>query len=102
MLVFESSENGPEGNSAESEGHMAGRTRGFSLVPKPVPSRQRSSFYQQIVDEFVQSGESSVLVDATEKKAVTLVQGLRKAIEAEGLKNVGVVQRSAETYLVKE
>jgi hypothetical protein len=81
---------------------MASRAKGFSLVPKPVPSRQRSSFYQQIVDEFAQSGESSALVDATEKKAVTLVQGLRKAIEAEGLTGVGVVQRSTETYLVKE
>ncbi len=81
---------------------MATRAKGYALVPKPVPSRQRSSFYQQIVDEFVQSGEGSVLVDATEKKAVTLVQGLRKAIEAEGLKGVGVVQRGTETYLVKE
>jgi|GEM_PF-1016936 len=78
------------------------RERGYKLVPKSVPSRQRSSFYQQIIDDFRESNDPSVLVEGTDKKPVTLVQGLRKAIEAEGLTNVGVVQRSNETYLVRE
>ncbi len=76
--------------------------KGFKLVAKSVPSRQRSSFYQQIVQEFKESKEKSVLVDGTGKKPVTLVQGLRKAIEAEGITDIGVVQRGQETYLVKE
>jgi len=64
--------------------------------------RQRNSFYQKIIQDFTSSKEKSVLVDGTGKKPVTLVQGLRKAIEAEGLADIGVVQRAQETYLVKE
>jgi hypothetical protein len=45
------------------------------------------------------SGTSS-RVDLPSKKSVTLVQGLRKAIEANaGFANVSVVQRKDDTYL---
>ncbi|GAB4246494.1 MAG: hypothetical protein Kow00129_06820 [Thermoleophilia bacterium] len=76
--------------------------KGYTLVPQSVPSRQRSSFYQQIIKEFREKGVKSALVEGTDKKPVTLVQGLRKAIEAEGYDDISVVQRGTETYLVRE
>lgn len=78
------------------------RNKGYSLVPKQVPSRQRTSFYKQIVTDFVESGEKSALVEGTDRKPVTLVQGLRKVLESEESKGIRVVQRGLETYLVKE
>ena len=78
------------------------REKGFELIPQAVPVRQRSSFYKLIVTEFLDSGVSSVLISGTDRKAVTLVQGLRKVIEAEGIKGVKVVQRSQEVFLAKE
>ena len=78
------------------------RSKGYTLVPKSVPTRQRTSFYMQIVNDFKDSGEKSALVDGTDRKPVTLVQGLRKALEAAGVTDVKVIQRSAETYLVRD
>ncbi|MCZ7664321.1 MAG: hypothetical protein M5U22_15945 [Thermoleophilia bacterium] len=79
-----------------------GRSKGYSLVPKSVPSRQRTSFYKQIVADFLASGEESVLVEGTDRKPVTLVQGLRKVLEAEDSSEVRVIQRGQETYLTRE
>jgi hypothetical protein len=76
-------------------------SKGYQLVPKAVPQRIRTNFYQEIVQEFVSSGEKSVLVDGTERKPTTLVQGLRKAIEATENRDIKVVQRMGETYLTK-
>jgi hypothetical protein len=64
--------------------------------------RQRSSFYKEIVNEFLASKERSAIVAGTDRKPVTLVQGLRKVLEAESEKNVKVVQRGAEVFLVKD
>jgi len=77
------------------------REKGFELVPRPVPLRQRSSFYKDVVTEFLKSGEKSVLVGGTDRKPATLVQGLRKVLQTEGMKDVRVVQRSQEVYLAK-
>ena len=77
------------------------REKGFELVPRPVPLRQRSSFYKDGVTEFLKSGEKSVLVGGTDRKPATLVQGLRKVLQTEGMKDVRVVQRSQEVYLAK-
>ena len=76
--------------------------KGFELIPQAVPMRQRSSFYKEIVNEFLATGEKSSVVAGTDRKAVTLVQGLRKVLEAENVKNVRVVQRSSEIFLVKD
>ncbi len=81
---------------------IVGRSKGYSLVPKSVPSRQRTSFYKQIVADFLASGEESVLVEGTDRKPVTLVQGLRKVLEAEDSSEVRVIQRGQETYLTRE
>ena len=74
----------------------------FELIPQAVPMRQRSSFYKEIVNEFLASKERSAIVAGTDRKPVTLVQGLRKVLEAESEKNVKVVQRGAEVFLVKD
>jgi hypothetical protein len=78
------------------------RNKGFSLVPKSVPIRLRTNFYQEIIAAFVESGEKSVLVDGTERKPATLIQGLRKAAEASGHANIKVVQRLGDTYLTRD
>ena len=78
------------------------KDKGFSLVPQAVPARQRSSFYKLIINEFLASRERSVLIDGTDRKPVTLVQGLRKVIEAEGVKGVRVIQRSQEVFLARD
>jgi hypothetical protein len=77
------------------------KTTAYKLVPRPVPARERASFYKQIVNDFLDSKEQSVAVEGTERKPVTLVQGLRKALQTEGQKNVRVVQRSNVVYLTK-
>ena len=78
------------------------KDKGYTLVPQAVPARQRSSFYKQIITEFQDSGERSVAVRGTNRKPVTLVQGLRKVLEADDIRGVKVVQRSEEIYLTKE
>ncbi len=53
------------------------KSKGFELIPQAVPTRQRSGFYREIITEFLDSGEKSVAVVGTDRKPVTLVQGLR-------------------------
>jgi hypothetical protein len=77
------------------------KNKGFELIPQPVPARQRSSFYKEIIAEFLKSGEPSVFVSGTDRKPVTLVQGLRKALEMEGAEDIKVVQRSQGVFLTK-
>lgn len=78
--------------------------RGFELIPQPVPPRRMSSssFYKQIISEFIKSGNSSVMVGGTDRKPATLVQGLRKALGAAGITDVTVIQRSGEVFISKE
>ena len=76
--------------------------KGFELIPQAVPMRQRSSFYKEIVNEFLAGREKSAVVAGTDRKPVTLVQGLRKVLEAESVKNIRVVQRGGEIFLVKD
>ena len=80
-----------------------GRGKGFELIPRAVPPRRMSSsgFYRQIVDEFIKSGEKSVLIGGTDRKPATLVQSLRKVVESEGLSDIAVVQRSGEVYITR-
>jgi hypothetical protein len=81
---------------------MADSKKGYQLVPKPVPSRQRTSYYKQIIEDFTRGEHKSVLVAETGRKPVTLVQGLRKVLEGEeGITGVKVVQRGDETFLTR-
>lgn len=73
----------------------------YTLVPRAVPSRQRTSYYKQIIEEFTGMKENSVLVAETGRKPVTLVQGLRKVVDSEGASDIKVVQRGDETFLVR-
>jgi hypothetical protein len=76
--------------------------KGFELIPQAVPMRQRSSFYKEIVNEFLATKEKSAVVAGTDRKPVTLVQGLRKVLEADNVQNIRVVQRGSEIFLVKD
>ena len=75
--------------------------KGFELVPRHVPLRQRSSFYKEIIAAFLSSGQQSVVIAGTDRKPATLVQGLRKVIQSEGTKGVKVLQRAQDVYLAK-
>jgi hypothetical protein len=77
------------------------KDKGFQLIPRRVPVRQRSSFYKEIVDEFLASKEASVEIAGTDRKPATLVQGLRKVLQSDGIKEIKVVQRLQEVYLIK-
>jgi methylmalonyl-CoA mutase cobalamin-binding subunit len=77
------------------------KAKGFELVPRHIPVRQRSSFYKEIITDFLSGGQKSVVVAGTDRKPATLVQGLRKVIQSEGLKDVKVLQRSQDVYLSK-
>jgi len=76
--------------------------KGFQLVPQTVPVRQRSSYYKEIVGAFLDSGEKSVVVAGTDRRPVTLVQGLRKVVENDAIKGVKVVQRGGEVFLTRQ
>lgn len=78
------------------------RQSGYTLVSKSIPSRRRTGFYEQIIADFKAGKDKSALVDGTERKPATLVQGLRKVLKSEGGAGVKVLQRGDETYLVKE
>jgi len=71
------------------------------LVSSEVPETRRSGLYTAIIRDFQEMEEESVLASDTGKKPVTLQQGLRKALETQGIDDVRVVQRGEETYLVK-
>lgn len=78
--------------------------KGFELVAQPLPPRRRSSasFYRQIIEEFQKSGEKTVLIAGTGRRPVTLVQGLRKALEKEEAIGIVVSQRAGEVYLSRQ
>jgi hypothetical protein len=77
--------------------------KGFELIPQPVPPRRMSSssFYRQIVSEFMKSDAKSVLVTGTDRKPATLVQSLRKVLETDGIAGVTVVQRSGDVFITR-
>jgi methylmalonyl-CoA mutase cobalamin-binding subunit len=78
--------------------------KGFELIPQSVPPRRMSSssFYRQIVNEFLKSDAKSVLVSGTDRKPATLVQSLRKVLETDGVSDVSVVQRSNDVYITRK
>jgi hypothetical protein len=80
---------------------MRSEGKGYRLVPAQVPVRRRESFYSEIINEFKGGKAQVVLVDETDKKPVTLVQGLRKALQSEGNTAIGVLQRRGGVYLVR-
>ena len=77
------------------------KSKGFELIPQAIPARQRSGFYREILTEFMDSGEESAAIVGTNRKPVTLVQGLRKVLETEDIVGVRVIQRSQGVYLAR-
>ena len=65
------------------------------------PGRRAHGAYADVLAEFRAGEEDSVLIEVGDKKPQTLRAGLRTAIKQEGRENVRLVQRGAETYLVR-
>src|SRR5680860_406401 len=76
-------------------------TQSYRLTSSEVPNTRRAGLYPAIIREFQEMEEESVLVSDTGKTPITLQQGLRKALETQGIDDVRMVQRGEETYLVK-
>ena len=77
------------------------KAKGYTLVARQVPARQRSSFYKEIVTDFLAGRDKSVMIEGTDRKSVTLVQGLRKVLETDNLADVKVIQRGGAVYLTR-
>ncbi len=76
----------------------------YKLVPEkipPLPRGVRFSMYDMIINEFLESKESSVRVDYPNKSAVAVASGLRSRIRKRKLKNVRVSMKAGKVYLVK-
>ena len=76
-------------------------TENYKLTTANIPGRRTHSVYADILREFRESGEESVLIEVEDKKTPTLRAGLRAAIKHEGTDDVRLVQRVEETYLVR-
>ena len=76
----------------------------YKLVPEkipPLPRGVRFSMYDMIINEFLESKESSVRVEYPNKSAVAVASGLRSRIRKRKLKNVRVSMKAGKVYLVK-
>jgi len=76
----------------------------YKLVPEkipPLPRGARFSMYDMIINEFLESKESSVRVDYPNKSAVAVASGLRSRIRKRKLKNVRVSMKAGKVYLIK-
>jgi len=67
----------------------------------PIRMRERHSFYEGIVDEFVESGLKYAMVNDMGKKPITVAYGLRRALEKRGIKSIKVCQIKNQIYLKK-
>jgi len=56
----------------------------YKLTASDVPGRRTHSIYADILREFVENGEASMLVQVEDKKPQTVRAGLRTAIKQEG------------------
>jgi len=77
------------------------KAKGYTLVARQVPARQRSSFNKENVTDFLAGRDKSVMIEGTDRKSVTLVQGLRKVLETDNLADVKVIQRGGAVYLTR-
>lgn len=57
-----------------------GKTKGFELVPKEVPTRVRASKYADAVEEFVASNEPSFMIMTDPNRLETVYQGFHKVL----------------------
>ena len=73
----------------------------YKLTARDMPGRRTHSIYADILREFVENGEASMLVQVEDKKPQTVRAGLRTAIKQEGSVEVRLVQRGEDTYLVR-
>jgi len=73
--------------------------KGFKLEAVELPERKRHGMYDQIVTEFVASGNRTSRVTIPERSAKTVQIGLSKAVQVAGVKTVAVNIREGLVYL---
>ncbi len=67
----------------------------------PIRTKQKSSFYAGIIDEFAQSGLKYAMVNQMNKKTLSVYVGLRLALKKRGIRNIKVCQIKNQIYLKK-
>ena len=75
---------------------------GFRLIPAPRPKRRgpRTNLYIEIIQTFLASPESSVIVDLPGKTPLTIAKGLRRATSSLAV-DVRVAVRSESVHLYR-
>jgi hypothetical protein len=63
-----------------SKENEEGKTKGFELVPKDVPTRVRKSKYAEAVEDFIASNEPSGMIQTDAARLETTYQGFHKAL----------------------
>ena len=77
----------------------------FKLIPEKrakLEKLKRSSKYDPIIDQFNESNETSVRIDAKKMKPINLVIGLRNRIKQREITDIAVSQRGNKVYLLKK
>ena len=74
----------------------------FRLIPAPRPKRRgpRTNLYIEIIQTFLASPESSVIVDLPGKTPLTIAKGLRRATSSLAV-DVRVAVRSESVHLYR-
>jgi hypothetical protein len=67
----------------------------------PTSKRERSSFYDQIIAEFIESGLKYAMVKEIDKKPISIATGLRGILRKRNIKNVVVCMIKNRVYLKK-
>lgn len=67
----------------------------------PIRKRERASFYDQIIDEFIESRLKYAMVKEMDKKPLSITYALRRILKKRGLKNIRVYQIKNQVYLKK-
>ena len=74
----------------------------YSLVPVSLPkAKQRRGVYDEIIEDFVETGDEASLVEYGDRGANTLYQGLYHALRLHPRVGVAVRRRDGEVYLLR-
>jgi len=67
----------------------------------PFRKKERASFYDQIIKEFVESGLKYAMVKEMNTKPVSITLVLRQRLKRRGINNIKVYYRKNKVYLEK-
>lgn len=74
----------------------------YRLIPEEIPSVSKATVYNDVIEDFLKSGEPSARVEMPKRKPSTLHQGLLKAKRLNPkYASVSVVRRGDTVYLKK-